>query len=70
MMIDRPEYVLLRYRGDLSPGYLAMECLLILTSRRSGEWFKEELREVGGVRSIMDSIIGKPEIIIVNRVVG
>ena len=35
-------------RSDLSPGYLAMECLLVLTSRRSGDWFKEELREAEG----------------------
>lgn len=46
------------YREDLSPGYLAMECLLVLTSRRSGDWFKEELREVGAIISIANSIIG------------
>ncbi|MCL4126452.1 UNVERIFIED_CONTAM: hypothetical protein GTU68_005604, partial [Idotea baltica] len=28
---------------------LAMETLLSLTSKRAGEWFKEELRELGGV---------------------
>ena len=42
----------------MSPGYLSMECLLILTSRRSGDWFKEELREVGALACISDSIIG------------
>jgi len=42
----------------LSPGYLAMECLLVLTSRRSGDWFKEELREVGALHHIASSIVG------------
>ena len=30
-------------------GNLAMESLLSLTSRRAGEWFKEELRTLGGL---------------------
>ena len=36
-----------------------MECLLVLTSRKSGDWFKEELREAGAIVCISDSIIGE-----------
>ncbi|XP_067950851.1 wings apart-like protein homolog [Watersipora subatra] len=50
-------------KADLSPGYLAMECLLVLTSRRSGDWFKEELREAGAIVCIADSIIAKTVIV-------
>ena len=32
-----------------------MESLLSLTSRRAGEWFKEELRLVGGLDHIADT---------------
>ena len=35
-------------------GYLAMESLLSLTSRRAGEWFKEELRTQGALDHIVD----------------
>lgn len=35
---------------------LAMETLLSLTSKRAGEWFKEELRELGGVDHLMRTI--------------
>lgn len=37
-------------------GQLAMETLLSLTSKRAGEWFKEELRELGGLEHIMKTI--------------
>lgn len=37
-------------------GQLAMETLLSLTSRRAGEWFKEELRELGGLEHIVKTI--------------
>lgn len=33
-----------------------METLLSLTSKRAGEWFKEELRELGGLQHIMETI--------------
>ena len=33
-----------------------METLLSLTSRRAGEWFKEELRELGGLEHIIKTI--------------
>lgn len=33
-----------------------METLLSLTSRRAGEWFKEELRELGGLDHIVRTI--------------
>lgn len=33
-----------------------METLLSLTSRRAGEWFKEELRELGGLEHIVRTI--------------
>lgn len=37
-------------------GHLAMETLLSLTSKRAGEWFKEELRVLGGVDHIVRTI--------------
>lgn len=37
-------------------GHLAMETLLSLTSKRAGEWFKEELRNLGGVDHIVRTI--------------
>nr|CAD7198531.1 unnamed protein product [Timema douglasi] len=37
-------------------GQLAMETLLSLTSRRAGEWFKEELRTLGGLEHIVKTI--------------
>lgn len=33
-----------------------MEALLSLTSRRAGEWFKEELRQLGGLEHIVQTI--------------
>lgn len=33
-----------------------METLLSLTSKRAGEWFKEELRELGGLEHIIKTI--------------
>lgn len=33
-----------------------METLLSLTSKRAGEWFKEELRVLGGVEHILSTI--------------
>lgn len=33
-----------------------METLLSLTSKRAGEWFKEELRELGGIDHIIKSV--------------
>nr|CAD7406214.1 unnamed protein product [Timema poppensis] len=40
----------------LQVGQLAMETLLSLTSRRAGEWFKEELRTLGGLEHIVKTI--------------
>ncbi|XP_053392626.1 wings apart-like protein homolog isoform X2 [Mercenaria mercenaria] len=40
----------------LSTGNLAMESLLSLTSRRAGEWFKEELRSLGALDHIVDTV--------------
>ena len=44
----------------ISADHLAMETLLSMTSKRAGEWFKEELRELGGldhlVRTISDCL--------------
>lgn len=34
---------------NISADHLSMETLLSLTSKRAGEWFKEELRELGGL---------------------
>lgn len=36
-------------------GHLAMETLLSLTSKRAGDWFKEELRLLGGLDHIVDT---------------
>ncbi|KAL1517157.1 hypothetical protein ABEB36_000956 [Hypothenemus hampei] len=41
---------------SITTGQLAMETLLSLTSKRAGEWFKEELRELGGLEHIMKTI--------------
>ncbi|KAJ1521007.1 hypothetical protein ONE63_002720 [Megalurothrips usitatus] len=41
---------------NITVGQLAMETLLSLTSRRAGEWFKEELRELGGLEHIVRTI--------------
>lgn len=40
----------------LTTGNLAMESLLSLTSRRAGEWFKEELRSLGALDHIVDTV--------------
>lgn len=40
----------------MQAGHLAMETLLSLTSKRAGEWFKEELRELGGVEHLVRTI--------------
>ncbi|KAH9503996.1 hypothetical protein Btru_067513 [Bulinus truncatus] len=42
--------------GFVSTGNLALESLLSLTSRRAGEWFKEDLRSIGGLDHIVDSV--------------
>lgn len=39
---------------DISPASLACESLLSLTSQRTGEWFKEEIRILRGLDHIMD----------------
>merc|ERR550532_2606124 len=45
---------------NISADHLSMETLLSMTSKRAGEWFKEELRELGGldhlVRTMKDCI--------------
>ncbi|CAH2085564.1 unnamed protein product [Euphydryas editha] len=41
---------------NITVGHLAMETLLSLTSKRAGEWFKEELRKLGGVDHIVRTI--------------
>lgn len=41
---------------NINAGHLAMETLLSLTSKRAGEWFKEELRELGGVEHLVRTI--------------
>ncbi|XP_017765935.1 PREDICTED: wings apart-like protein homolog isoform X2 [Eufriesea mexicana] len=41
---------------NITVGQLAMETLLSLTSKRAGEWFKEELRELGGLEHIVKTI--------------
>lgn len=41
---------------NIAVGTLAMETLLSLTSKRAGEWFKEELRQLGGLEHIIKTI--------------
>lgn len=41
---------------NITVGTLAMETLLSLTSKRAGEWFKEELRMLGGLEKIIETI--------------
>ncbi|XP_014289066.1 protein wings apart-like isoform X2 [Halyomorpha halys] len=42
---------------NITVGQLAMETLLSLTSKRAGEWFKEELRDLGGLEHIIKTIV-------------
>lgn len=41
---------------NITVGTLAMETLLSVTSKRAGEWFKEELRELGVLEHIINTI--------------
>uniref|UniRef100_A0A8C1WBQ9 Wings apart-like protein homolog n=1 Tax=Cyprinus carpio TaxID=7962 RepID=A0A8C1WBQ9_CYPCA len=41
---------------NITTGHLAMETLLSLTSKRAGDWFKEELRLLGGLDHIVDKV--------------
>ncbi|XP_037535627.1 wings apart-like protein homolog [Nematolebias whitei] len=41
---------------NITAGHLAMETLLSLTSKRAGDWFKEELRLLGGLDHIVDKV--------------
>lgn len=41
---------------NITIGTLAVETLLSLTSKRAGEWFKEELRNLGGIDHIMKTV--------------
>lgn len=50
------QIIMLLTRFTHQVGQLAMETLLSLTSKRAGEWFKEELRELGGLEHIMKTI--------------
>lgn len=40
----------------INTGNLAMETLLSLTSRKAGEWFKEEMRSLGGLDHLVDTV--------------
>ena len=50
-----PELITSLYFIGFQTGNLAMESLLSLTSRRAGEWFKEELRSLGALDHIVDT---------------
>ncbi|KAF0302287.1 Protein wings apart-like [Amphibalanus amphitrite] len=41
---------------NITAGHLSMETLLSLTSQRAGAWFKEELRELGGLDRLLGTI--------------
>ncbi|XP_071953094.1 wings apart-like protein homolog [Antedon mediterranea] len=40
----------------ISTNYLAMECLLSLSSRKTTDWLKEELRKLGGLDFVVDTV--------------
>ena len=40
----------------ISADYLSMETLLSMTSKKAGEWFKEELRELGGLDHLVSTM--------------
>uniref|UniRef100_A0A1Q3F0X2 Putative sister chromatid cohesion protein n=2 Tax=Culex tarsalis TaxID=7177 RepID=A0A1Q3F0X2_CULTA len=40
----------------ISVGSLAMESLLSLTSKRAGDWFKDELRNLGGLEHLIKTV--------------
>src|SRR5687768_4070069 len=42
--------------NNISASSLALETLLSLTSRRAGEWFKEELRIQGGLTHLANLV--------------
>lgn len=42
---------------NITVGQLAMETLLSLTSARAGEWFKEEMRQLGGLDHIVRTVV-------------
>uniref|UniRef100_A0A2M4A8E3 Putative wings apart-like protein regulation of heterochromatin n=1 Tax=Anopheles triannulatus TaxID=58253 RepID=A0A2M4A8E3_9DIPT len=41
---------------QISAATLAMESLLSLTSQRAGEWFKDELRKLGGIEHLIKTV--------------
>nr|ABM68580.1 AAEL002532-PA [Aedes aegypti] len=41
---------------NITTGSLAMESLLSLTSKRAGEWFKDELRNLGGLEHLIKTV--------------
>lgn len=41
---------------NITAAQLAMEALLSLTSKRAGEWLKEDLRELGGIEHIIKTV--------------
>ncbi|XP_062537423.1 protein wings apart-like [Armigeres subalbatus] len=41
---------------NITMGSLAMESLLSLTSKRAGEWFKDELRNLGGLEHLIKTV--------------
>uniref|UniRef100_A0A182JGR7 WAPL domain-containing protein n=1 Tax=Anopheles atroparvus TaxID=41427 RepID=A0A182JGR7_ANOAO len=41
----------------VTAGSLAMESLLSLTSQRAGEWFKDELRNLGGIEHLIKTVV-------------
>ncbi|GFY70996.1 wings apart-like protein homolog [Trichonephila inaurata madagascariensis] len=49
---------------NINTGILAMETLLSLTSRKAGEWFKEEMRTLRGLDRIADTVTSSTEILI------
>ncbi|GFT46027.1 wings apart-like protein homolog [Nephila pilipes] len=49
---------------NINTGILAMETLLSLTSRKAGEWFKEEMRTLRGLDRIADTVTSSTDLLI------
>eukprot|EP00112_Aurelia_sp_Birch-Aquarium-sp1_P003531 Seg1394.14 transcript_id=Seg1394.14/GoldUCD/mRNA.D3Y31 product="Wings apart-like protein" protein_id=Seg1394.14/GoldUCD/D3Y31 len=51
----------------LTPDSLARESFLSLTLQRTGSWFKDEIRLLGGLDHIVDTLVSCSKFLIVNR---
>ncbi|CAG0883276.1 unnamed protein product [Cyprideis torosa] len=54
--MQKKGYAKLLDLANISASHLALETLLSLTSYKAGEWFKEELRELGGLEIVLRTL--------------